>query len=65
MKLDDRGPGGTNVVRGYSSAGLRINDRVYEDSVIVCAASVIDHWPPRVVDEITEADLQSGARAEA
>ena len=58
MKLTIEAPGGTNVVRGYSSAGVRINDRVYEGSVIVSAASVIDHWPPRSVDEITEADLQ-------
>jgi uncharacterized protein len=58
MKLTIEAPGGINVVRGYSNAGVHINDRVYSGSVIVTAASVIDQWPPRRIDDLTEADLQ-------
>jgi uncharacterized protein len=51
MKLTIEGTRRDEWARGYSSAGVRINDRVYEGSVIVSAASVIDHWPPRSVDD--------------
>ena len=57
MKLNLEMPGGIHIVRGYSSAGVRINDRLYAGSVIVTATSVIEHWPPRSVDELTQAHL--------
>lgn len=58
MKLNLELTGGINIVRGYSSAGIRINDRLYAGSVIVTASKVLDHWPPRNLDELTQAHLQ-------
>src|SRR5262249_4252841 len=57
MKLNLEMPGGIHIVRGYSSDGVRINDRLYAGSVIVTAGSVIEHWPPRSVEELTQAHL--------
>jgi len=58
MKLSIEKPGGIHLVRGYSAAGVRIDDRVYAASVVVNATTVIEGWPPRAISETTEADLQ-------
>jgi len=48
MKLSIEKPGGIHLVRGYSAAGVRIDDRLYAASVVVNATTVIEGWPPRV-----------------
>jgi uncharacterized protein len=58
MKLNLERPGGIHLVRGYSDAGIRIGDRLYADSVVVNAATVIEGWPPRTIADATEQDLR-------
>jgi uncharacterized protein len=57
MKLSIEQPGGVNLVRGYSAAGLRIGDQVHEGSVVVSASTVIG-WRPRRIEEVTADDLR-------
>ena len=58
MKLSIEKPGGIHLIRGYSAAGVRIDDRLHAASVVVNATTVIEGWPPRAISEATEADLQ-------
>src|SRR4029453_1350812 len=64
MKLTIETPGGSHIVRGYSSARVRIDDRLYAGSVIVTASTVIEQWPPRSLDEMTQAHLQQALALE-
>ena len=59
MKLSMERPGGIHLVRGYSADGLRIDDQLYQNSVIVSATSVIGNWRPRNVDELSPEDLRA------
>jgi uncharacterized protein len=59
MKLSMERPGGIHLVRGYSAEGLRIDDQLYRNSVIVSATDVIGNWRPRNVDELGPEDLRA------
>src|SRR5262245_56804419 len=58
MKLNLERPGGVHLVRAYSDAGIRIDDRLHTQSVVVNAATVIDDWAPRTIAEATEHDIR-------
>src|SRR5688572_13694246 len=58
MKLSMEQPGGIHLVRGYSAAGVRVDDQLHERSVIVSAATVVAGWRPQRVEELTADDLQ-------
>ena len=58
MKLSIEKPGGIHLVRGYSEAGVRIDDQLYATSVVVNATTVIESWRPRSIGEVNETDLQ-------
>ena len=58
MKLSMEQPGGIHLVRGYSAAGVRVDDELHERSVIVSATTVVGRWRPQRVEELTVDDLQ-------
>jgi uncharacterized protein len=58
VKLHLERPGGIHLVRGYSDAGIRIDDRLYAESVVVNAETVIEGWPPRTLADATAEDLR-------
>ena len=58
MKLNLERPGGIHLVRGYSDAGIRIGDRLYAESVVVNAETVIEGWRPRTIAEASIEDLR-------
>lgn len=51
-------PATPHVVRGYAPGRLRIGEREFARSVIVCAATLIDDWRPQHIGELTAADLE-------
>jgi uncharacterized protein len=58
MKLSLERPGGIHLVRGYSDAGIRIDDRLYTASVVVNAGTLIENWRPRTMAETREHDIR-------
>jgi uncharacterized protein len=59
MKFTLDRPGSAHVVRAYSPGRLRIGDRDVTCSVIVTAATLVEPWRPRRVDELAADDLEA------
>jgi uncharacterized protein len=49
----------SNLVRGYSEAGVRIGEQLIDRSCIVTAERLITDWPPRTFDELRPEHLQA------
>jgi uncharacterized protein len=64
MKLSLERPAGIHLVRGYSDAGIRIDDRLYAQSVVVSVATVIEDWGPRTIDEATQGNIRQALALE-
>jgi uncharacterized protein len=59
MKLTLENRGATNVVRSYSPSSIKVGDVVLTTSSIVDPNQLIRDWPPRTVEQLTSAHLES------
>lgn len=53
IELDTRTPD-INIIESYSSDGVVINSKLYQNSIIVGAQQLIDNWPPQYYGELTD-----------
>jgi uncharacterized protein len=58
MKFTLDRPGTPNVIRGYAPGQLRVGEREFGRSLIVSAGTLIEHWRPQHIGELTAADLE-------
>ena len=57
MQLDLEKPDG-NLIRSYTPGELRINDRSFNESVIVTAAEIFSPWSPPAIEDLSPADFE-------
>lgn len=46
------------LIRAYEPGRVRINDDFHDRSLIISPVELILDWPPRSLDELTEADIE-------
>ena len=56
MNLDDTGGGYT--ITAYQAGRVIINDRAFTRSLIVTRDTLVDDWPPAVLDELAQDHLE-------
>jgi uncharacterized protein len=59
MKFVQHIPAGINVIRRYSSETITIAEETLRTSCIVGASTLIRDWPPRDVESLTVAHLET------
>lgn len=47
----------TYQIRGYQPGQIQINDRIYNNSVIIAPEKLIENWQPQTINELTRDDL--------
>jgi uncharacterized protein len=52
MNLEPDTSSSKYAVRGYDHAGVLINDRRFESSLILTPVLLKEHWPPQSIDEL-------------
>jgi uncharacterized protein len=58
MKFSLDRPAGTYLIRSYAPGEVRIGERSLRQSLIVTAASLIEDWRPRTMDDLQPIDLE-------
>lgn len=58
MELTLDHPGDNLFIRSVSDAGIRVEDTVYQQAIIISATEIITDWPARSAEEFTEALLE-------
>jgi uncharacterized protein len=58
MKFTLDRPATPHVVREYAPGRLRIGEREFSRSVVVCAATLLEDWRPQQIGDLTAADLE-------
>jgi uncharacterized protein len=54
MKFSEDNPGEGFVITAYGSSSVSIAGNDYDTSLIVCADSLIENWPPARIDDLCE-----------
>ncbi len=53
MKFSEDYATGTNVIRAFSDDTIEINNKPYQQSLVVCSYLLIENWDVSHIDEIT------------
>jgi len=57
MRFDlDMGEG-ANQIRAYAAGQVKINDKVYHQSIIVTPREIIENWQPKNISELKSTDF--------
>jgi uncharacterized protein len=59
MRLTLDADPGLNLFRSYANGEVRVGQQVIRNSCIVTASALEASWPPRSVEELTEAHLEA------
>lgn len=59
MDITQEFGGGRYLIRGYEAGRIRINEEIYTRSLIVTPQHLVPEWPPRSLEELREAHLES------
>lgn len=57
MKFELDSSNSLYTIRGYSSAGIYVNEEVLVNSFIILPDRLIRDWPPQTVKDITDEDI--------
>ena len=58
MKFSLDRPAGTYLIGSYAPGEVRIGERSLRQSLIVTAASLVEDWRPRTMDDLQPIDLE-------